>query len=217
MVVDRETRKLLSDKPWFIKFYAPWCGHCKRLAPTWDELAEKHSHELNVAKVDCTADDSKALCQEYNVRGYPTLYFFPADEEYSGKYFEYPGMRSLSALTDFALKGEYLTNSVEAEQIPEHLEGWDLFLKNVEMTKKSVAREIDHLFHEMGYAEAIPPYARYTLAILVCCLPVIMVCVLLFACNDDYIDNEEHLIEMQRRQQARQARVTAPEEPKKDK
>lgn len=82
---------------------------------------------------------------------------------------------------------------------------------------KSFAREIDHLFHEMGYAESIPPYARYTLAILICCLPIIMVCVLLFACNDDYIDNEEQLIEMQRRQKAQKARATAPEEPKKDK
>ena len=47
------------------------CGHCKRLAPTWDELAGKfvdHS-DVTVAKVDCTSDDNKnkELCSEQGV------------------------------------------------------------------------------------------------------------------------------------------------------
>jgi len=59
---------------WFIKFFAPWCGHCRKLAPTWDELGNKEQKTFNVAKVDCTT--SKDLCTKHEIRGYPTLKLF---------------------------------------------------------------------------------------------------------------------------------------------
>jgi protein disulfide-isomerase-like protein len=87
-------QKVVSENPWFVKFYAPWCGHCKHLAPVWADLYDTHKDSLNVAKVDCTSDQGKALCSEYEIRGYPTLLYFPSDPEHSDKYFKYAGPRS---------------------------------------------------------------------------------------------------------------------------
>uniref|UniRef100_UPI00358EC57A thioredoxin domain-containing protein 5 n=1 Tax=Myxine glutinosa TaxID=7769 RepID=UPI00358EC57A len=81
----------------FVKFYAPWCGHCKALAPTWEELALilKNSNIVTVAKIDCTQEVS--LCRENGIKGYPTLIWFK-----NGKLLEhYRGRRDLESLKQY--------------------------------------------------------------------------------------------------------------------
>ncbi|KAL6079316.1 Protein disulfide-isomerase A3 [Balamuthia mandrillaris] len=78
--------------------YAPWCGHCKRLAPTWDELATKTEGKFNVGKVDCTVE--KAVCSKLGVRGYPTIKLRNGDKLYA-----YQGARTVEAFKEFVNSG----------------------------------------------------------------------------------------------------------------
>ena len=66
---------------WFVKFYAPWCGHCKKLAPIWDELAADLKGEVNVAKVDVT--ENRKLGQRFEIKGFPSLKFLSHGTMYS--------------------------------------------------------------------------------------------------------------------------------------
>lgn len=103
----------LEKKNHFIMFYAPWCGHCQRLSPTWEQLAEisnREDSDIKIAKVDCKTDN--ALCTEHDVTGYPTLKFFKAGETKGTKF---RGTRDLPSLISFI--NEQLGNIVNDENV----------------------------------------------------------------------------------------------------
>jgi protein disulfide isomerase family A protein 3 len=64
-----------------IEFYAPWCGHCKKLEPKYNELGDKFkdSTDVVIAKMDATANDSPHA--KYQAKGYPTIFFAPANDK----------------------------------------------------------------------------------------------------------------------------------------
>ncbi|KAG1084016.1 hypothetical protein G6F42_021966 [Rhizopus arrhizus] len=85
-----------NNVPWFVKFYAPWCPHCKNLAPTWTEMASQLRGQINVGEVNCEA--LPTVCEAYDIRGFPTLKMFGQD----GDPVQYTSDRSLVSLMKFA-------------------------------------------------------------------------------------------------------------------
>jgi len=70
-----------GSAPAFVEFFAPWCGHCKKLAPEYEIVGkafERNQNDVVVAKVDC--DSHRDLCSRFDVKGYPTLKWFPKGE-----------------------------------------------------------------------------------------------------------------------------------------
>lgn len=92
-----QTSVTMSQDPWFIKFYAPWCAHCQAMGPNWIQLAKEMKGKLNIGEVNCEVETR--LCKDVNVRGYPSLLFFRGGERV-----EYEGLRGLGDFVSYANK-----------------------------------------------------------------------------------------------------------------
>lgn len=102
VVVGKTFDELVLDKKKdvLIEFYAPWCGHCKKLEPDYLALAKKYKNEKNlvIAKMDATANDVPH--DSYKVEGFPTIYFAPSNKKQNPIKFE-GGERNVESFSKF--------------------------------------------------------------------------------------------------------------------
>jgi protein disulfide isomerase len=113
-IVGLEWEKIVKDptKDVLVKYYAPWCGHCKKLAPIWEELGEfyKDNANLVIAKFDATANEAEGV----QIRGYPTLIFYSKDNKEG---VTYEGDRDLEGFkTWLSEHSSVLKGSTEAQK-----------------------------------------------------------------------------------------------------
>ena len=92
---------LKSDDLWLVEFYAPWCGHCKSLAPQWAKAAAELKGKVKLGALDATVHTVKA--GQYGIQGFPTIKFFPGGPKTQSSVEEYDGGRSSSDIVNWAL------------------------------------------------------------------------------------------------------------------
>lgn len=119
VVVAKQYNEIVLDdeKDVLIEFYAPWCGHCKALAPKYDDLASlyaksEYKDKVVIAKVDATANDVPD-----EIQGFPTIKLYPAGAKTEPV--TYSGSRTVEDLIKFVKENGKYKAEVEEKAVEE--------------------------------------------------------------------------------------------------
>lgn len=148
VLTDANFNKAISDnKLILVEFYAPWCGHCKSLAPEYEKAAvilkEKNS-EVLLAKIDAT--ENKDMAEKFNIEGFPTLKFFD-----NGKDSDYNGGRTAEEIVSWLEKrlGPSYTVCSSKNELEEHKQANEVvvvFFGQEEGTEFSLFKETSQVY-----------------------------------------------------------------------
>ena len=141
---------------WFVDFYAPWCGHCKKLTPVWDKVAGKVAVEnpddgIVIAKVDVT--ENPELGERFAIKGFPTLLYFAGRKMY-----RYSGPRDVESLAEY-VTGGYASDS--PKEVPPPPSFFDVQMKSFRTLVRansqlgSLADDFEHILAKRKNAAAV--------------------------------------------------------------
>ena len=162
-------------------FFAPWCGHCKRLMPTFDQFAEKYGDgvNINVGRVDCDLSENSNLCTAYDVGGFPTVLFLTGDHWY-----EFHGDRTIEGFSKFVFDKGYEAEGIESDVLPQRLEGWALYSKQIGKFTNQLAVSVNIIFHKIGFPQ-VPKTVQYIIAGSIFSIPVVLMMYVICCMKDE--------------------------------
>lgn len=148
---------------WFVKFYAPWCGHCKTLAPIWEELDQRLQEEnpqdgIIIAKVDTTKETQ--VGNRFKIESFPTLKYF-ADR----KMYNYKGSRNIDELYEFVTEGYKLQIGVATIPAPPSM--FEMKMKEFRLKFQEYSQDHEHLKFLLDDFDHIVEFRKNAAAVLV--------------------------------------------------
>ncbi|WFD36978.1 protein disulfide-isomerase [Malassezia cuniculi] len=142
-----------KDRGVLVEYFAPWCGHCQRLAPEYEQLGKAFASndKVVIAKVD--ADKNRDLAMRVGLRGFPTIKWYPAN---SLEAVDYNGERTAQALGEFVSKQSGLRAPQSLNTAPAALE---LTVENFDKVVEDPKRHVLVEFYApwCGYCKKLAP------------------------------------------------------------
>jgi protein disulfide-isomerase A1 len=142
-----------------VEFFAPWCGHCKSLAPEYEKAADalkEQGSAVKLAKVECTTETE--LAERFEIQGYPTLKWFR-----NGQHTEFTGPREAGGIVDWVTKksGPATHTVTNKAQLDAHVEKSNavvgFFEKDSDAHKAFIAAASDPLVESFTFIDVVSP------------------------------------------------------------
>lgn len=97
--INSESNDYTSSQPAFVMYYTNWCGHCKTTKPEFKKLMDSYEGLVNIMMVNCESDKNKDLVKSQNIRGYPTIRYYP--NGLKANYLEYTDDRIYNSFVNY--------------------------------------------------------------------------------------------------------------------